>query len=163
MERLEAARACQEKGFRLGFHFDPIFYFPGWEEAYQKTVAALFRRVDPEKIAWISLGCFRYMPPLAPIMRERFPRARFIHEEFIPALDGKRRYPQPRRVALYRRMVEWIEAWGRGVLVYLCMENPAVWRQVFGFIPGEDRPTLAEMLDERVGLKSPGPNRPGAA
>jgi spore photoproduct lyase len=161
-ERLAAAAACQEKGFRLGFHFDPIFYFSGWEGQYRETVERLFQRVDPEKIAWISLGCFRYLPPLAPIIRERFRRSRYIHEEFIPALDGKKRYPQPRRVEIYRQMVAWIAARAPQVLVYLCMENSAVWRQVFGFIPGEGCPSLTELLDGRVGIKSPRSEGPGA-
>jgi spore photoproduct lyase len=154
-ERLAAAVACQEKGLRLGFHFDPIFYFSGWEKEYRDTVDRLFQRIAPERIAWISLGCFRYLPSLAPIIRERFPRAGYMHEEFIPALDGKKRYPQPLRVEIYSRLLEWIQKRGPGVLVYFCMENPAVWRKVFGFIPGAGRPSLAEMLDSRVGIKSP--------
>lgn len=161
-ERLAAAVACQEKGFRLGFHFDPIFYFSGWEEQYRETVERLFQRIDPEKIAWISLGCFRYLPSLAPIIRERCRSSRHIHEEFIPALDGKKRYPQPRRVEIYRQMVAWIAARAPQVLVYLCMENSAVWRQVFGFTPGEGCPSLAELLDGRVGIESPRSDGPGA-
>ncbi|MBI5586721.1 MAG: radical SAM protein [Deltaproteobacteria bacterium] len=154
-ERLDAAAACQEQGFRLGFHFDPIFYFPGWEKEYRDTVDRLFRRIDPERIAWISLGCFRYLPPLAAIIRNRFPRADYIHEEFIPALDGKKRYPQSLRVDMYSRLLEWLAERGAGAMVYLCMENPAVWRKVFGFVPGEGHPSLSEMLDSRTGIKSP--------
>jgi len=154
-ERLAAAEACQKKGYRLGFHFDPLIYLPGWEEAYQNTVDRLFQRIRPENIAWISLGCFRYLPALKPIIQERFPRSRFIHEEFIPAIDGKRRYPQTLRVEMYRRMVGWIRAYAKEAMVYLCMESPVVWKKVFGFIPGEGHPTLAEMLDGRVGMKSP--------
>jgi spore photoproduct lyase len=114
-ERLEAAAVCQEKGYVLGFHFDPIFYFPGWEEAYQQTV-------------WL----------------------RYIHQEFIPALDKKMRYPQSVRVEIYRKFLHWIKAFGEETLVYLCMENSSVWRKVFGFIPGFEHSTLKEMLDQRV-------------
>jgi spore photoproduct lyase len=153
-ERLEAAAACQRKGYRLGFHFDPLLFFPGWEKAYQDTVDRLFRKISPGRIAWISLGCFRYLPALKPIIEERFPRSRFIHQEFIPALDGKRRYPQARRVEMYRRLVGWIREHAPEALIYLCMENPLVWKKVFGFIPGEGYPTLTEMLDARI-EKSP--------
>ena len=38
VQRLESARACLEKGYRIGFHFDPIILMPGWEEAYQQLV-----------------------------------------------------------------------------------------------------------------------------
>ncbi len=153
-ERLAAAEACQKKGYRLGFHFDPLIHFPGWEKAYQDTVERLFRKINPENIAWISLGCFRYLPTLKPIIEERFPRSRFIHEEFIPAIDGKKRYPQTLRVEMYRRMVGWIRAYAKEAMVYMCMESPVVWKKVFGFVPGEGQPTLGEMLDSRVEMKS---------
>lgn len=149
-ERLEAALECQNRGYHLGFHFDPIFFYPGWEEAYQQTVELLFSIIKAEKIVWISLGCFRFIPALKPIIQERSPRSAYIYQEFIPALDKKMRYVQPLRVDLYRKMMEWIKARGSGVPVYLCMENPSVWSKVFGFIPGIDHPTLTEMLDQRI-------------
>lgn len=149
-ERLLAAALCQAKGYRLGFHFDPIFYFPDWEKEYKNTLQLLFSRIRPESIAWISLGCFRFLPPLKGIIERLHPCSRFIHQEFIPALDKKMRYPQPRRVEIYQKMLEWIRAYGGNVLVYFCMENPSVWEKVFGFIPGENAPALPEMLDQKV-------------
>ncbi|MBA4394593.1 MAG: DNA photolyase [Desulfobacca sp.] len=149
-DRLEAARVCQEKGYRLGFHFDPIFSFPGWEEAYHQTVELLFSKISSDRIVWISLGCFRFIPALKPIIQHRSPMSRYIYQEFIPALDKKMRYVQPVRVDIYRKMLQWIKAQGQDITVYLCMENPSVWKKVFGFIPGVGHPTLAEMLDQRV-------------
>lgn len=149
-ERLESALICQEKGYRLGFHFDPIFLFQGWEEAYQQTVRLLFSKISPEKIAWISLGCFRFMPALKSIIQHRHPKAEYIYQEFIPALDNKMRYPQIKRVEIYQKMLGWLRESGKEIPVYLCMENPSVWEKVFGFIPGIEVPTLKEMLDQRV-------------
>jgi spore photoproduct lyase len=149
-ERLGAARTCQERGYLVGFHFDPLFLYNGWEEDYHRTVRDLFAQVSPERIAWISLGCFRFMPPLKSIIQERSPRSRYIYEEFIPALDRKMRYVQAVRVEIYRRMLQWIKGYGGNFPVYLCMENSSVWKKVFGFIPGEDGPTLSRMLDQRI-------------
>lgn len=149
-DRLQGAARCQEKGYFLGFHFDPLIYFPGWEEAYERTVRALFTVVRPKRIAWISLGCFRYLPALRAHIERRHPQAEYIHQEFIPALDGKMRYPQSLRVAMYRKMVEWIRRYDEEVLIYFCMENPSVWEKVFGFVPGRDRPPLAQQLDQRI-------------
>lgn len=149
-ERLEAAYTCQERGYLLGFHFDPIFYFPGWEGAYQQTIQFLFSKIRADKIAWISLGCFRFIPHLKSIIEQRSPKARYIYQEFIPALDKKMRYVQSIRVNVYSRMLQWIRTWGKEVPVYLCMENPSVWEKVFGFIPGEGHPSLTDMLDQRV-------------
>lgn len=149
-DRLEAARECQDKGYLLGFHFDPIFFYPGWEEAYFQTVESLFRKITAAKIAWISLGCFRFIPALKSIIQHRFPKSDYIYQEFIPALDKKMRYVQPLRVDIYRKMVQWIKGRGKEIPVYLCMENPSVWEKVFGIIPGVDHPTLTEILDQRV-------------
>lgn len=149
-ERLEAACACQEKGYLLGFHFDPIFYFPGWEEEYHQTIQLLFSKIRADRIAWISLGCFRFIPHLKSIIQQRSPKARYIYQEFIPAQDKKMRYVQPIRVNVYSRMLHWIKTYGNDVPVYLCMENPSVWEKAFGFIPGAGHPSLTEMLDQRV-------------
>lgn len=149
-DRLEAAEDCQDKGYLLGFHFDPIFYYPGWEEAYFQTVESLFRRIKADRIAWISLGCFRFIPALKSIIQHRSPKSDYIYQEFIPALDKKMRYVQPLRVDIYRKMVQWIKGRGKEIPVYLCMENPSVWEKVFGIIPGVDHPTLTEILDQRV-------------
>jgi spore photoproduct lyase len=150
ISRLEAARICRQKGYYLGFHFDPIFAFPGWEEAYRKTLETLFSFISPEGIVWISLGCFRFIPTLKPIIQDRSPASRYIYQEFIPALDKKMRYIQSVRVEIYQNMLQWIRLYGQAVTVYLCMENSSVWDKVCGFIPGEGYPTLTEMLDQRV-------------
>ncbi|RLA94193.1 MAG: radical SAM protein, partial [Deltaproteobacteria bacterium] len=71
--RLEAARRCQEAGYLLGFHFDPIIEYPGWEDDYRGLIEELFRHVDPRGVIWISLGTLRYPPGLERVIRERFP------------------------------------------------------------------------------------------
>jgi spore photoproduct lyase len=31
-DRIKAAYQCQNWGYKLGFHFDPLIYYPGWED-----------------------------------------------------------------------------------------------------------------------------------
>ncbi|MCD6319935.1 MAG: DNA photolyase [Candidatus Desulfofervidaceae bacterium] len=157
-ERLVAARKCQDWGYLLGFHFDPIIYFPGWETEYQKTIALLFQHIRPENIAWISLGTFRFMPSLKSVIQRRFPQSKIIYGEFIPALDAKRRYFKPLRIHIYKKMLKWIKEYAPDVLVYLCMERPEVWQKVFGFVPEDIQ--LKEMLDQRVKELSDGEKTP---
>lgn len=148
-ERLAAAQKCGASGYKLAFHFDPIFFYPNWEEDYQETVEAIFRSVPADSIAWISLGCFRYVPGLEQVIRERFPGSRFTYEEFVLGGDRKMRYPQPLRVHIYKKMVQWIRAaGGENVLLYFCMENPQVWRSVLGKCPSNNA-ELKEWLDGR--------------
>ena len=79
-------------GFRVAFHFDPLIYFPGWEEAYQRTVERLGSAVPSRAIAWISLGGLRLLPPLRQLMLQRFPSSRIAAQEMVLAPDGKLRY-----------------------------------------------------------------------
>jgi spore photoproduct lyase len=148
--RLAAAQKCAQAGFRLAFHFDPLIYYPGWEAEYQEVVEQLFDAVPAESIAWISLGALRYMPPLKNIIRQRFPASRIAEEEFITARDGKKRYFKTLRAEMFARLREWISAQAPEVFIYLCMESPWMWRQVFGYVP--DGEGLGRRLDERAGF-----------
>jgi len=133
--RLRAAKRCREAGYRIAFHFDPMVFREGWEKMYAGVVEDLFRSVSPEGIAWISLGGLRFPPALKEIMRERFSASPLITGEFVPSPDGKMRYLRSIRVPAYRKMVEWIRAFGPEVPLYLCMESREVWEQVFDRIP----------------------------
>jgi hypothetical protein len=72
--RLKSAARCLERGYLVGFHFDPVILHPGWEEKYRAVVRAIYASLDPERIMWISIGGFRYPKFLKPIIRDRFPR-----------------------------------------------------------------------------------------
>jgi spore photoproduct lyase len=146
--RLKAARQAVTAGFRVAFHFDPIIFFPGWEEAYRRTVERLGIAVSTADVAWISLGVLRFLPPLRQIIFTRFPHSRLGSEEMVRAPDGKLRYFKNLRVEMYGRLREWLAEVLPGVQLYLCMESPRVWREVFGFAPeGEE---LARLLDGRL-------------
>jgi spore photoproduct lyase len=125
-EKLLAAARAVAAGYFTAFHFDPIIAFPGWEAAYGEVVDALaaFR---PERVAWISLGTFRYPPAL----KDRIGGRPYLFDEFVPCRDGKFRYLQRRRGGVYSWFLERI----RGVCdapVYLCMESADMWRKVYG-------------------------------
>jgi spore photoproduct lyase len=145
--RLEAASRCQQWGYPLAFHFDPMVIYPGCESDYRRVVDMLFKRIMPENIVWISLGTFRYMPPLKAVINRRFSASKIVYGEFITGLDNKMRYFKPLRIALYRQMVKWIREMAPEVTVYFCMEDEAVWRQSMGFTPDPDG-GLGRMLDK---------------
>ena len=134
-ERLRAARRCQEAGYRLGFHFDPMIEYPGWEDDYRRLVEEIFASVDWRRISWLSLGVLRQTPGLRRTMGERFPRTKLLTGEQVSCPDGKFRYFQPLRVAMYRKMAGWIRRAAPTVKIYLCMESKEVWEQVFGYAP----------------------------
>lgn len=155
--RLEAAKKCAEWGYPLAFHFDPLIIYDGCEKEYEDTINKLFKAVPFESVAYISLGSFRFMPPLKQIIQKRFPESRIVYGEFIQGMDGKMRYFKPLRMELYKRITEYIRKNAPDVCVYFCMEDDDIWREVMGFVPPEPD-GISDMLDDSVkklcGLKA---------
>ncbi|MDZ7386093.1 MAG: hypothetical protein ONB07_08230 [candidate division KSB1 bacterium] len=149
--RLEAARLAQEAGYRLGFHFDPLVWYKGWQEGYAGVVDQVFSVIRPKNIAWISLGALRYPPALDELIRARHPHCDLPLGELLPGRDGKFRYFRPLREEMYRFVYNRIRRLASDVLVYLCMESDVVWRRALGWSPGNSA-GLARLLDERVFL-----------
>jgi len=150
-ERIEAARRVVDKGFFVGFHFDPLIRYPGCEEEYESLIERLLNRISPGKIAWISLGSLRFPPSLKPLIQERFPRTRIIYEEMVSGSDGKLRYFRPGRLDLYRRIIRSIkENGGEEVPLYLCMESVAIWREALGWVP-KGKGSLENYLSSPLG------------
>jgi len=152
-ERIEAAKKIAVlPGYRVGFHFDPVIDYPGWEEDYEEVVRDIFRVIPEEKIAWVSLGCLRFMPALKSIMQSRFPKSKLSLAEWVSGTDGKTRYFKPRRIEIYKRMVRFIRDRTQHVALYLCMESPEVWRHVFG---GEHtKQSVCELLDQAALMRT---------
>jgi len=146
--RLKAAARCEEWGYPLAFHFDPMIIYDGCEEDYRKVIEQLFSHVSSENIVWISLGTFRFMPSLKSIIKKRFPDSKIIYGEFITGLDGKMRYFQPIRIEMYRKMAEWIRASCPKAFIYLCMESQEVWKKSLGYAPRSNR-ELSGLLDKQ--------------
>ncbi len=135
-KRLKAANKAQRAGFLIGFHFDPIIYYPSWESDYAQTINEIFNVIDKNKIAWISLGTLRFVPGLEREIIKGFPKSKLPYSEFIKAIDGKMRYVKPIRLKLYQKLYEYIKSYGgEEVFVYLCMELKETWKKVMGFTP----------------------------
>ncbi len=145
--RLTAAERCQEWGYPLAFHFDPMVIYQDCAADYHKVVKKLFQHIRPENIVWISLGTFRFMPTLKPVIAQRFPGSKIAYGEFITGLDNKMRYFKPLRIALYRQVVDWIRDAAPKVTIYFCMEDNEVWKKTIGWVPAPDG-GLGRMLDD---------------
>jgi spore photoproduct lyase len=123
--RLAAARRAGELGYHVAFHFDPMIMTQGWRGEYGAVVERLraFADLRPE---WISLGTLRYPPTLRPFVEAR----PYGLGEFVSSGDGKMRYLQKQRGAMYRMMREYLSAVLPDTPVYLCMESTAMWRHL---------------------------------
>ncbi len=101
-------------------------------------------------MAWISLGCFRYLPALKAVMLAKHPDTAIYDGEFILGGDGKMRYPRPLRTRVYRHLLGQLRSAlpQSRAAIYMCMESPRVWQDVFGHDPATEG--LTALLDERA-------------
>jgi spore photoproduct lyase len=137
--RIEAATEVQAAGYRLAFHFDPIVVHDRWEDGYKKTIDLLSQRIDPEGVVYISMGALRFPSK----MRVSIPG--LATGELIPGSDRKLRYFRPLRTRVYIGMKEYLTRWADEGILYLCMESPTVWEDVFGVRMTSEK--LKERLD----------------
>jgi len=145
-ERIEMAAQAIERGFLVGFHFDPMIYHKNGKVIYGKVIEMLKTEINPEKIAWVSLGTLRYPKEMPPIAKNNRPQSDIFSGEFIKGLDGKWRYPKPLRAEIYKWVAEPIKEWSEDIFVYFCMELPDVWEKVFGWTPEDN-----EDFDKKFG------------
>lgn len=146
-ERLAAAARCQTAGFKLAFHFDPMIYYPTWEEDYRGVVEKMFKYIQSGQIIWISLGALRYPQQLDALIRTQHPETKIVYGELVPGLDGKLRYFKALRMEMFGKMYRWIKERAPEVFIYLCMESHEVWQRAFGWSPRTSA-GLRRMMDQ---------------
>ena len=157
VERLKAARICEEAGFNVAFHFDPVVWYDGWEDEYRRAVSMIYDYIkDARKIAWCSMGGFRCMPALKSKLRgygAGMDLPLFAGEMILGA-DGKLRYPRTMRTYIYRIMDEQFKKHHPDVPLYLCMESREVWEEcgMYERIAGYGDDGLTKFLDARAGV-----------
>lgn len=149
ISRLKAAQKCEEKGYALAFHFDPIVIYENCEAEYKAVIDLIFQHVSPENIAYISIGTFRYIPDIYKIIQKRFPHSTLPYGEFVTGLDGKMRYFKPIRIRMYREFIDHMRKKAPSVFLYFCMEDEEIWHKCMGFHP-DQYGGLGKMLDDRV-------------
>jgi len=130
-DRLRAARAAQDAGYEVRLRLDPILAFPGWQDAYEKTIEQVYSHgVQPARI---TMGTFRMLTPLKHIIAKRFPDTTLLTQPLEK--NGKRlRYKQQTRVSLYRHAIAAIRKHDKSVPIALCKESPELHRVFKGQI-----------------------------
>ena len=153
-ERINQAKIVQDKGYLLGFHFDPIIHHENWEANYTRLIEMMKDKIDPTRIAWISMGSFRYPPNLKNIIAERFPKSDIIYAEDIMGKDGKKRYIRQIREEMYASIYGQLEEWDPDLFVYFCMESGIIWEKIMKVQP-QDSGELDFMFAESLRRRFP--------
>ncbi|MFQ5963447.1 MAG: radical SAM protein [Candidatus Scalinduaceae bacterium] len=134
-ERINAAERVQRAGYNIGICLDPIIRCDDWFSNYKTMLDMLFDRLDINKIKFVSLGGFRFLPSLANVIRERNQQTDLLLSEFVPCIDGKYRYFRPIRAEIYRELINIIKQNNHGIKISLCMETNEVWNEVMSNHP----------------------------
>jgi spore photoproduct lyase len=131
-KRLAAARALADKGVLVGFHFHPIVQYEGYLEEYGALYRELTGRFTPDEVVMVSFGTLTFIRPVIRQLRERGFRSRILQ---IPmaAANGKYSYPLDVKREMFRHAYDAFAPWHGRVFFYLCMEDHALWRDVFGY------------------------------
>lgn len=134
-ERLASAKKCEEKGYWIGFHFDPIIHYENWKKEYTEVIDQIFKYVHPARIAWISLGALRFVSGMEENIKKKTPSTKIIYGELLPGLDNKMRYFKPLRIEMFKKIAGEIKKYGQNIPIYLCMESPEAWEKALGWRP----------------------------
>jgi spore photoproduct lyase len=114
-------------GYEIRLRIDPIIIYEGWQKDYESLVHAIFEQVTPTRI---TLGEYRPSSGLAPHIEARFPESPLLQMNSRLVSDGpKLRYPEKKRVAAFRAIVDRIRKENSEVKISLCKEKPAIWKQ----------------------------------
>ena len=122
-ERLKAAAQIAKHGYKIAFHFDPVIIHKNWQENYKNLVAEIAATVPAESIVWISIGTLRFNRELKKFIECRFPQNIILDEDFYLSFDGKMRYADTERQAVYNCLKPLLEKTFPQTVVYLCMEK----------------------------------------
>ncbi len=132
LNRLEAASQLQERGYKIGFHFDPVFIYNNAEKDYLRVIDTIFKFIKPSSIGYISIGCFRYLPFMKDSILENFKNTDIFKGEFFKGKDGKMRYFRPLREKLIKKMVQHLLSYSSDLNIYFCMESSNWWKTILG-------------------------------
>ena len=130
--RLNAAKRLADKGALVGFHFHPMIYFQGWEEAYGTIFKRLVDDFDPASVALVSLGTLTFIKPVMKQIRQRDFKSKILQIPLVEA-SGKLSYPLETKRKLFSFAYDSLKAWHGKVFFYMCMEDHSLWSEVFGY------------------------------
>ncbi|OQY32606.1 MAG: hypothetical protein B6241_10570 [Spirochaetaceae bacterium 4572_59] len=130
-QRLNAARKVADRGIPVGFHLHPMVWYEGWKAEYQEMIDRITAMFSPEEVVTISLGTLTFIKPVLKLLRKRPIKSKILQMPMDEAA-GKWSYPLSIKQELFRTAYEAFKPWHESVYFYMCMEDPSLWKAVFG-------------------------------
>jgi spore photoproduct lyase len=126
-ERIEAARLCQEKGWRIRIRIDPCILHPAWKTGYSDLIRKTLTAISPENI---TLGMLRLLPGHFQLAKDAYGKRtqKLLNHKFVRgASDNKLRYLPKYRLEFYTFLIDAIRSFNKDVSIGLCRETPEIW------------------------------------
>jgi DNA repair photolyase len=126
-ERINAARLCQQHGYRIRFRIDPGILHPNWQTAYADMIQKMLTSTEPENI---TVGMLRLVPGHSRLAVQAYPveTKESLQKQNLTDLasDGKLRYPEDKRIEFYSHIIDTLRGFNKTVPISLCRESPYV-------------------------------------
>lgn len=126
-ERIEAARRCQQHGYRIRFRIDPGILHPDWQADYADLIKKTLTIVKPENI---TVGMLRLLPGHFHLAVSAYGNRaqKLLDHDFVRGASGhKLRYPLNQRIKFYSHLIDTIRSFNKDVSISLCRETPEIW------------------------------------
>lgn len=150
LARLNAARLCVQRGFKISFHIDPMIWHPEWEASYGTLVDEIATRFTPSEMPYMSVGALRFQPEQRAMMRERFGLESYVTSaEMFSSRDGKMRYDEKLRQQMFKFVLDRFRSHSADWRIFMCMETPETWLKTAGSNPFKQE-RLNDLFDPQV-------------
>ena len=126
-ERIDAAKVCQQHGYRIRIRIDPGILHPDWQADYADLAQKTLTIVKPENI---TLGMLRLLPGHFRLAASAYGNraGELLNHNFVRgASDRKLRYSPKQRVEFYTHLIDVIRSFDKDVSISLCRETPQIW------------------------------------
>ena len=126
-ERIEAARQCQQHGYRIRIRIDPGILHPDWQADYTELIEKTLTIVKPENI---TLGMLRLLPGHFLLAAGAYGNraGTLLSQNFVKgASDRKLRYRPEQRIEFYSHLIDTIRCFDKNVSIGMCRETPEIW------------------------------------
>ena len=133
-ERIEAARKCQQAGYRVRFRFSAICPVRDWERENAEMLDRLFDSVRPDVITLETLSRMPDKQMFENVMQPELFEPRFLEaiRRGSPEIEGRIWGPLPDdlREELYRWFIREIRRRSPDTPVSLCQEPASMWKRL---------------------------------
>lgn len=133
IDRIEAARACQELGIPVRYKFKPIIPVRNWREEYARIIEEMFKLTKPESVGFCLYVWNDYETMIKTfghdlLDAECVEAASEAREEMKGARTGP--FPHELRKEIYRFFISEVRRWDKETLLYISTETREMWDEL---------------------------------